>query len=200
MGKSSLHIGITGGIGTGKSVVCKILEVLGYPVFYADNEAKKLMVEDVDLVAAIKRTFGNEAYYATGELNRTYISNHVFSDGDKLKELNGLVHPATIRAYERWKERQTSILTFKEAALLFETGTYKFSDYTILVVSPLDIRVKRVMDRDHLAEQAVLARIEKQWKDEEKLKLANFVIENDEQQALLPQVLEIEKILLTLIS
>lgn len=195
-----LRIGVTGGIGTGKTTVCKLFEALGYPVFYADAEAKNVMVEDAELVENIKSIFGQEVYSNEGKLNRTILSDIVFHDREKLNKLNALVHPATLRAYDNWEKRQSTNLTFKEAALLFETGSYKLSDYNILVVSPQALRIRRVMERDGITRDDVLARMDKQMLDEEKRKLADFVVYNDEYQALIPQVLKIREHLLKLVK
>jgi len=192
VGKGRLDIGVTGGIGTGKTIVCKIFEVLGYPVFYADDEAKKVMMTDDNLIANIKLHFGEEAYFNNGEVNRKLISAIVFKDKKKLNLLNSLVHPATLKAYEHWKNKQRSKITLKEAALLFETDTYKLSDYNILVVAPKELKIARVIVRDNITKEQVIDRMNKQMGDPEKLKLANFVIENDEIQALIPQVLKVE--------
>lgn len=198
--KNNLRIGVTGGIGTGKSTVCRIFEVLGYPVFYADDEAKKVMTEDPELVAEIRSHFGDQVYTKDGQVNRKLLSEIIFSDEKKLNLLNSSVHPATIRAYERWEANQKAAMTFKEAALLFETGTYKLSDYNILVVAPMGLRVTRVMQRDGLTAESVEARIKKQMTDEEKQKLADFIIENDEVKALIPQVLKLHGHLLELLK
>lgn len=191
-----LEIGITGGIGSGKSVVCKMLEVLGYPVFYADIEAKRVMTEDAALVAGIQAAFGKEAYDDQGALNRKYLADQVFHHPDKLAQLNALVHPATISAYQLWVREQKSDLVFKEAALLFESGSYRLSAVNVLVSSPIALRIKRVMLRDHISAEAVKSRMDTQMDEESKRKLADFVIVNDEKQALIPQVLNLREKLL----
>lgn len=198
--KDNLRIGVTGGIGTGKSTVCRILEVLGYPVFYADDEAKKVMTEDEELISQIKAAFGDQVYAEDGQINRKLLSEIVFKDEDKLNLLNSFVHPATIRAYTKWEANQRAAITFKEAALLFETGTYKLSDYNVLVVAPMDLRIKRVMLRDAVTAESVEARIKKQLPDEEKRKLADFIIENDGIKALIPQVLKLHDHLLDILK
>lgn len=195
-----LHIGVTGGIGSGKTVVCRIFETLGYPVFYADDEAKKVMTDDAGLVKEIKQHFGENAYFDDGSLNRKFLSDIVFHDTDKLDILNGLVHPATIRAYREWAEKQQSSLIFKEAALLFESNSYKLSDFNILVTAPVSIRIHRVVKRDHVTEAIVKARMDKQMIDEEKEKLADFIVVNDDKRALIPQVLSLNDHFLSLIT
>jgi dephospho-CoA kinase len=195
-----LHIGVTGGIGSGKTVVCRIFETLGYPVFYADDEAKKVMTDDAGLVKEIKQHFGENAYFDDGSLNRKFLSDIVFHDTDKLNILNGLVHPATIRAYQGWAEKQQSSLIFKEAALLFESNSYKLSDFNVLVTAPVSIRIQRVVKRDNVTEAIVKARMDKQMIDEEKEKLADFIVVNDDKRALIPQVLSLNDHFLSLIT
>lgn len=198
--KAKLRIGVTGGIGTGKTTVCRIFEALGYPVFYADTEAKNVMVSDPELVEQIKVTFGEEVYTKEGNLDRKLLSNIVFHDRAKLDKLNALVHPATLRAYENWERQQQAPLSFKEAALLFETGSHQLSDYNILVTAPRELRIKRVMERDQVTSESVLARIDKQMSDEAKSKLADFIIDNSGDRALIPQVLKITESLLASLS
>lgn len=195
-----LHIGVTGGIGSGKTVVCRIFETLGYPVFYADDEAKKVMTEDADLVKKIKQHFGEHAYFDDGSLNRKLLSDIVFQDTDRLNILKGLVHPATIKAYQEWAEKQQSSLIFKEAALLFESNSYKLSDFNVLVTAPVSIRIHRVVKRDNVTAAIVKARMDKQMIDEEKEKLADFIIINDDKRALIPQVLSLNDHFLSLIT
>lgn len=190
----SLKIGITGGIGSGKSTVCKIFEVLGTPVYYADDRAKFLMVKDVELVKAIKALLGEEAYFANGQLNRAHVGNIVFKDKDRLEKLNAIVHPAVAKDGESWHFSQKNVpYTLKEAALLFEAGSYKHLDKLICVVAPKALRLKRVMERDQVEEAAVLARMDKQWPQSKKAALSDFIIYNDGSIPLIPQVLRIHK-------
>ncbi|GGC21355.1 dephospho-CoA kinase [Parapedobacter defluvii] len=188
-----LKIGVTGGIGSGKSVVCRIFNVLGIPVFDADAEAKRLMTIDASLRNAIRAEFGTEAYHEDGTLNRPYLADQVFNDEQRLKILNGLVHPVVIRKGEQWAQQQKAPYTIKEAALLFESGSFKLNHYTILVSAPVGIRIERVMQRDGVTAEQVKARMERQWPDERKRQLADFVIVNDGIQALIPQVLALDK-------
>ncbi len=187
-----LRIGLTGGIGSGKSVVAKVFETLGIPVYYADDAAKKLMNTDTALKTAIINNFG-EASYTGGELNRKYIASIVFNNNNKLKLLNSLIHPVTIHDAEEWMKQQTSPYIIKEAALLFESGAYKSVDHVIGVYSPQPIRIKRVMNRDGLSEEEVVKRISLQMDEEEKMKRCNFIINNNDQELVLPQVLELDK-------
>lgn len=192
-----LKAGITGGIGSGKTTVCKIFETLGIPVYYADDRAKWLMTHDPELVEAISNTFGKDAYLPEGQLNRAYLAKVVFGDDEKLAQLNALVHPAVFRDGYQWHSSQINVpYTLREAALLFESGSYRAIDKMIVVTAPLPVRVKRVMERDQVTEAAVMARIEKQWPEEEKVKRADFVIFNDGDRLLIPQVLEIHRSLL----
>ena len=186
-------VGVTGGIGSGKSIVCKIFEVMGFPVFYADAEAKKCMVEDADLMRGVKQLLGESAY-VNHALNRAFVAEKIFSNPDLKSKMDALVHPAVYRAFENWKKQQNADLIFNESALLFETGSHNRFDEVILVVADLETRLKRVMKRDYVQKEAVLARIQHQLLDEHKLKMNPYVIENDEHHQLIPQVLKfIEK-------
>lgn len=193
-----LKIGLTGGIGSGKSVVAKVFETLGIPVYYADDAAKKLMNTHAELKAAIIKNFG-EGSYANGELNRKYIASIVFNDKEKLDLLNSLTHPATLRDAEEWMKQltesrgQTSPYSIKEAALLFESGAHKNLDYVIGVYAPLPLRIKRVMARDGVLEEEIMKRINRQMNEEEKMKLCDFVITNNEQELVIPQVLDLHQ-------
>ena len=191
-----LKIGITGGIGSGKTTVSKIFELLGVPVFYADDEAKRLMEQEQALIAQIKTEFGDEAYLTNHVLNRKYIAQLVFNDRDKLNKLNALVHPAVYRAFEFWVAQQKSPYVLKEAALLFESGSYTQNDHNILVSSPLALRIARVIKRDQATKEQVLARIQAQFTEEQKQNLADFRIQNNEQELLIPQVLSLHQIIL----
>jgi len=182
-----LKIGITGGIGSGKTFICRLFEALGIPVYNADEEAKRLMNTDIRIKEKLIAQFG-EATYKDGLLDRAFLANMVFSDKNKLELLNGIVHPIVIQEAKDWAERQTTRYSLKEAALLFESGSYKELDYTILVTAPMDIRIQRVIERDGATEQQVQERMNKQLSDEEKLQLADFVIVNDGITPLLPQV------------
>lgn len=186
-----LEVGITGGIGSGKTTVCHIFEVLGIPVFYADAEAKKVMASDRELIRNIKSLFGEDIYAADGALDRARLSTLVFNDRAKLEALNALVHPATINAYKKWVQEQHAPYVLKEAALLFETGSYKLSSINVLVTAPEQTRIARVIARDQVHEKEVRARMDKQWKDEQKIGLADFEITNDGLKPVLPQVLDL---------
>jgi len=189
-----LKIGITGGIGSGKTTVSKVFEVLSVPVFYADDHAKRVMVEDDILVTAIKKEFGSEAYFAEGSLNRKYIANVVFNDSAKLEKLNAIVHPATFRAFDTWLAQVGDVpYILKEAALLFEASSYKLCDKAIMVYAPLEVRVNRVVQRDDISREEVLSRNAKQMSDEEKIKLADYTIINNDTELVIPQVLALHQ-------
>lgn len=189
----ALKIGVTGGIGSGKSMVCRIFKILQIPVFDADTVAKTIMTDDVALKNELVATFGEDTYHPDGTLNRPYLSKTVFGDEEKLKKLNALVHPAVIRTGEEWAERQQNPYSIKEAALLFESGSYKKLDYTILVTAPEKLRIERVVKRDGVGEESIRERISKQLSDEEKTSLADFVIVNDGSQSLIQQVFQLHQ-------
>jgi len=193
----SLRIGLTGGIGSGKSTVAKVFEVLGVPVYYADDAAKNLMNQDPELREQIISHFGPEVY-AQGTLDRKLLGSMVFNDAGKLALLNSLVHPATIRDGERWMAQQTTPYAIKEAALIFESGSQSQLDYVIGVSAPDALRIHRTMQRDGVGRDQVIARMNKQIKQIIKMRLCDFVIVNDEQQAVIPQVTQLHEHLLEL--
>lgn len=188
----SLRIGLTGGMGSGKSTVAGIFKVLGIPVFDADATAKNIMQTDPGLKTAIIDTFG-ETVYPGGLLDRKKLASLVFTDPYQLEKLNALVHPRTIAAAEAWASEQTAPYTVKEAALFFEAGSAIGIDYMIGVYAPKHTRIKRVMDRDGISREEVLARMSRQIQEEVKMRLCDFVVVNDEQQLLLPQVLKLHE-------
>ncbi|MEM9885181.1 MAG: dephospho-CoA kinase [Bacteroidota bacterium] len=189
-----MKIGITGGIGSGKTTVCKIFETLGIPVYYADDRAKQLMIEKPALIKQIKATFGEKSYDDQGQLNRTYLAQIVFSDPPKLKQLNQLVHPVVFEDTEQWHQAQkNTAYTLKEAALLFESGSFRTLDAVIAVYAPQKERIKRVMQRDQVNEDQVLARMEKQMSDLQKIQLSDYVITNNQRVSLVQQVLTIHQ-------
>lgn len=193
-----LKIGLTGGIGSGKTTVAKVFEVLGIPVYYADDAAKELMHKNEPLKQQLIAHFGKATYFENGELNRKHLSSIVFADKEKLALLNSLVHPATIAYAEEWFNKQTAAYVVKEAALLFESGTAEGLDYVIGVTAPLTVRLKRVMDRDAVTAEEVKRRMANQIDEQLKMKLCNFVLHNNEQQLLLPQITALHEKLLTL--
>jgi len=186
-------VGITGGIGSGKTTACKVFEVLGIPVFYADTIAKEIMCTDAVLVEGVKSAFGKESYFEDGKLNNKHIAGIVFNNEIALAQLNALVHPAVFRAFDAWEATIPSTVpyTLKEAAILFESGSYKMCDTTILVTAPLKIKMKRLIKRDGVTAEQVKARMDKQLSDEEKTKLAGHFIVNDEEKSVIEQVLSL---------
>ena len=190
-----LKIGLTGGIGSGKSTVAAIFEVIDIPVYYADNVAKQLMQEDESLINSIKMNFGESSYDA-GKLNRAYLSSIVFNDKNKLALLNSIVHPATIAHAENWMNNQTAPYCIKEAALIFESNSNKNLDYVIGVHSPEKLRINRIASRDQIAESEIKARIDAQMNEAEKMAKCDYVINNDEIELLIPQVLSIHQMLM----
>ncbi len=188
----SLRIGITGGIGSGKSMVAGIFKVLGIPVFDADSAAKEIMETNPVLISAIIEKFG-KLTYKNNKLDRKYLANIVFNDPFQLEVLNALVHPFTIDAAEEWAVKQHTPYTIKEAALFFEAGSAIGFDYMIGVYAPQHLRIKRAMDRDGVTREEVLARMGKQIQEEIKMRLCDFVIVNDEQQLLIPQVIKLHE-------
>jgi dephospho-CoA kinase len=185
------QVGLTGGIGSGKSLVCSVLEKLGAPVYYADSQARMLMASDPELIRKIIELFGEEAYLAN-TLNRGYLARRVFGNAEMLSRLNALVHPAVRRDYEGWVTKQQDVpYVVEEAAILFESGAHRRLDRTVLVYAPEDLRISRVMKRDGVDEDHVRQRMRHQMDEEEKRNLADMVIMNDESEMLLPQIIEV---------
>ncbi|HEY8920442.1 MAG TPA: dephospho-CoA kinase [Chitinophaga sp.] len=193
-----LKIGITGGIGSGKSTVAKIFELLGIPVYYADAAAKDIMNRDPELKAQVQQHFGAEVYDSNGQLDRKRLGNIVFNDQEKLQLLNSLVHPATIRDSEQWALKQKSPYVLKEAALLFESESFHYLDKIIGVSAPQPLRILRTMQRDKVSRNEVFARMHKQMDETIKMRLCDYVIYNDEQQMVIPQVLKLHEEMLQL--
>ena len=189
-----LKVGITGNIGSGKTTVSKIFEILDIPVFYADDAAKKVMVEDPILIDALKTEFGHESYFDDGTLNRKHIAGIVFNNESELAKLNSIVHPAVFRAFDNWVAGiKNTPYVMKEAALLFESSSYQSCDKTIMVTAPFELRINRVMQRDNLTRAEIESRDTRQFSEEKKIQLADFVIRNDDTELVIPQVLELHK-------
>ncbi len=191
---SQLKIGITGNIGSGKTTVSHLFELLGIPVFNSDDQAKAVMTTDKELISGIKAAFGHQAYLPDGALDRKYIANIVFNDQAALTRLNGLVHPAVFRAFDTWVSRNHAApYVMKEAAILFESGSYKDCDDTILVTAPTEVRLQRVAKRDGISLDEAAARNARQMPEEEKRQLATFEVVNDNTQLVIPQVLKLHQ-------
>ncbi|HMG07505.1 MAG TPA: dephospho-CoA kinase [Mucilaginibacter sp.] len=194
-----LKIGLTGNIGSGKTTVAKVFELLGIPVFYADDEAKKVMVTDELLIDSVKQAFGAQSYFENGTLNRKHIAGIAFNNEAELKKLNALVHPAVFRAFDSWiLNIKTAPYVIKEAALLFESSSYKMCDRSLLVSAPLENRIARVMQRDGISQAEVESREARQFPEDRKKKLADDIIINDDRQLVIPQVLALHKLYLSL--
>lgn len=193
------NIGLTGGIGSGKSYIAKVFEGIDIPVFYADNEAKKILNEPQIIINVSEVLQTNIIDPATGLANRKKIASIVFNDSEKLKLLNQIIHPAVEQNFIIWRANHAQKkYVIKEAAILFESGSYKKLDGVICVVSPLELRLKRVAVRDNESEAEILKRINNQWSDEQRIALSNWVIQNDEQSPILSQVLQIHQKIITL--
>lgn len=189
-----LQIGITGGIGSGKSLVSRIFQCFGTPVYDADSRAKYLMTTDGNLITDIKKEFGELSFGSDGSLNRAYLSDVVFNNPVKLSKLNSLVHPRVAEDYRHWVEiHKGHRYILKEAALLFESGSRQTLDKIIVVVAPEVLRIERVKQRDNRPESQIREIIQQQMPDERKQELADFIIKNDETELVIPQVLALHK-------
>ncbi|GAB4148120.1 MAG: dephospho-CoA kinase [Bacteroidia bacterium] len=187
-------IGLTGGIGSGKSTVAGLFAALGVPVFISDLEAKKLQDENEHVRSAIKALFGDDVYKSDGKLDRKMVASKVFGKQQVLERLNAIIHPAVAIAFEEFcKKHSDAPYIIKEAAILFESGAWRALDAIITVAAPEEMRVQRVMNRDHVTKDDVLIRIGMQWSDEDKIKRSQYVVCNDEKELLLPQVLQIHQ-------
>jgi dephospho-CoA kinase len=188
-------IGITGGIGSGKTYVASVFQSLGIPIFNADIQAKKIMTSSRKLIKLLKKEFGNDIY-KDSDLNKEKLASIVFSDSDKLQKLNSLVHPIVKEELNSWCLKQTSTYIIKESAILFESNSHIGLDAVICVSAPLDLRMKRLLNRDDYSEKEIKKRIENQISQEEKEKLSDYIIVNDEKELLLPKIIKIHKELL----
>lgn len=188
-----IKVGITGGIGSGKTTVCKVFRVLGIPVFEADTTAKQLMNTDAELRKNLIGLFGTAVYQPDQTIDRKYLAGIVFTNPSLLAQLNELVHPVVRKAFEEWCLIQHSPYVLHEAAILFESGFYRMMDKTITVVTSENQRIERVVKRDRLTVELVKQRMKNQWSDDEKIKLADFVIGNNDRELIIPQIVEIDK-------
>jgi dephospho-CoA kinase len=192
------QIGITGGIGSGKSTVARIFASLGVPTYDADSRAKSVMTTNAALVKKIKEEFGESAYDSSGKLDRKYLSAQVFGFPERLEKLNSFVHPCVAENYQEWLQAQRGHpYILKEAALLFETGSSDKLDKIIVVTAPAELRLKRVKSRDNRSEKEIQDIMKRQWPEEQSLARADYVIANDEANPLLPQVLKLHEVFKT---
>jgi len=185
-----IKVGITGGMGSGKTTVCTVFSHLGFPVYNSDNEAKKLMDSDVELIHQIKSEFGSDIYFPNGFLDRKRLASLIFSNKNALQTINSLVHPAVKRHFTQWADTQSKKhnILIKEAAILIESGTHKDMDVVLLVYTPLHERIERLVRRSGESGETILARINNQMSEDEKIEIANFVINNSHNQLILPQI------------
>ncbi len=189
-------VGLTGGIGAGKSVVAKLFAVLGVPVFNSDDVSKSLLSSDEAVIDKVKAAFGSESYH-DGKPDRAFLASKVFTSDEERKKLNAIMHPAVARAFEHWLgQKRTAPYVLKEAAILFETGIAKELDAIILVIAPAAIRIARVMERDGTTTAQVEDRMKAQWSDEKKIALSDYIIKNDGVEALIPQILHFHNTIL----
>lgn len=183
-----LKIGLTGGLGSGKTFISKIFVTLGIPIFYADDISKNIISSDPSASQEIRLAFGEGVFDASGMLNRRALANLVFNDPFQLQRLNAILHPKVFKAFENWSSAQVAPYIIKEAAILFESGSYKGLDHVITVSSPMELRLRRVQERDNCSKEEFMARVSKQLNEEERIQRADFVIYNDEDRMLIPQV------------
>lgn len=190
-----IKVGVTGGIGSGKTTVCMVFKTLGIPVYNADSQAKLLMNSEPELKASIKEYFGNDIYHDE-TLDRSKLAEIVFNDKKALDKLNSLVHPAVVGDFEHWLSRQTSKYVIEEAAIIFESNIARRFDKIILVTAPDEVRIERVCARDRVTPEIVRNRMKNQWTDEKKIPLADYIIYNDNIRLITNQILGIHKQLL----
>lgn len=188
-----IKIGITGGIGSGKSTICRVFSVLGVAVYDSDSRARKLMHSNPEVVAAIRELFGDNAYIH-GSLNRSYIAELVFHQPDMREKLNHIVHPAVAMDFDTWAERQKGHYVIEEAAILFESGAYRNMDAVVTVSTPEEQRIRRTCLRDNTDEQSVRQRIAAQMSEEERVTRSDYVIVSDDRTPVMPQILKLHEI------
>jgi dephospho-CoA kinase len=188
-----LRIGITGGIGSGKTVVCSVFRSLVVEIFEADRVAKELYDVDENVKLQLTELFGQGIYTPEGKIIRQRLAAIIFSDREALQKVNAIIHPLVKAAFEQWIEQKTGVYVLHEAAILFESGFYKLMDANILVTAPYELRIQRVIDRDHVLREDVINRMQNQLPEEESLKMADFVIKNDGSDFVIKQVLDIDK-------
>jgi dephospho-CoA kinase len=188
---TKVFVGITGGIGSGKTFVCQTLKAMGYPVFFSDQEAKNILVNNPNAKKQITGLFGADSYLKNGELNRKYLSNQIFNNKNLLEKMNQIVHPLVRTAFKEWSKQQTSNIIFNEVAIIFETGIYRNYDHIILVIATKETKIKRINKRDNSSAEEIEKRMNAQWPDEQKIPLSNFVIDNNDSMMIIPQIINI---------
>ena len=193
----TLHVGLTGNMGSGKSTVAKLFEFLEIPVYYSDKEAKVLMYRNKSVKSKLKKAIGKDIYLKNGRLNRLLLAEKIFNNPSLLQQVNEIVHPAVREDYLQWREKQKAPYTLQESALTFETKAHKVMDATIVVYAPLELLIKRVMERDNTTRDKVLERLNNQMSQEKKVKKADYLIDNSMAELLMPQVREIHQNLLS---
>lgn len=190
----TLTVGVTGGIGSGKTTVCRVFQLLGVPVFEADTVAKNLYNTNSEIKSGLIHLFGANIYTPEGLLNRKKLASLIFTNEIHLAKVNELVHPVVRAAFENWlKMHKNAPYVIHEAAILFESGFYKMMDFTLLVTAPENERIARVMARDGVTGQMVRERMQKQWSEEKKEKLAGKVLVNDNKNLIIPEIIQIDK-------
>lgn len=194
--KPGMKLGITGGIGSGKTSVCKVFNVLGIPVFSADPEAREIMDNERNIRRAINEIVGKNIYPG-GKLNRMELASLIFNDRDLLEKVNSLVHPVVFEHFNRWAEKQTTPYVIMEAAILFESGASKLVDRVATIVAPVEERISRVTRRNTLNRDQVMERIKNQMTDDQRIKMSDYVINNSENDMIIPVILRINEDLLT---
>lgn len=188
-----VKVGITGGIGSGKSTVCRVFKTLGTPVFEADVVAKELLNSSSHIKKELTRLYGNDIYTENKYVDRKKLASIIFNSNIELKKVNAIVHPEVRIAFNEWEKQQNSAYIIHEAAILFESGFYKLMDFSILVSAPEDLKMAWLKKRDDLSTEEIRSRMEKQWDDEQKRKLASIEIINDNIQLIIPRIIEIDK-------
>lgn len=200
MSLNILKVGITGGIGVGKTTICKVFELLGVPVYYSDDAAK-IVIETQDVMTKLLKAFGGAVLTSDGTLDKKKLAAIVFSDKEKLSVLNSIVHPAVNSHFKQWMSFHTNApYIIKEAAILFESGASLAMDKVITVIAPLELKIQRAMLRDASTREQIEERIRNQMSDEEKIKRSDFVIYNDNQRLVIPQAITTHEAILKLIN
>jgi len=185
-------VGLTGGVGSGKTTVANMFHDFGVPIYIADEEAKKLMATSKIIKRKLIELFGSDAYIK-GELNKPYIAKTIFNDKTYLERMNAIIHPRVGTHFKKWAAKQNAPYVIKEAAVIFENGTYKEFDYVITVTTPQDLKIQRLLKRDNTTIEKIEAIMKNQWSDEEKIKLSDFVIVNSDLEKTIEQVAKIHK-------